>query len=229
MDDPRPSFAFSLLLPVIQLLVCIVVLRPYWFSLREHVRYHVQQFERVLSRNDQSNTQSPTMTNVVIGFEPEPESFDFRLATPAALNLPVGFVQLPIAFASNNGAEWAPGDMTLGEWRALTWPFLGLVFWWIAGRGFEALFAATQSRRFTIIRPSLHWLEVMIGFCFLVAGSSVAIVFAIGHNPTGLMTHWVFAAGASLWALLGAVIVTARILQSRIRRRVRREAIAYLP
>jgi len=211
------------------LLVCILLLQPYWSSLRAEVWRSIQGFEQSLLGNDQSRPQPAIVLNVTPALPAQPEPLEIRLTTPAALNLPVGFIQVPFVLFSPDRTEWAPDTMLLGEWRALSWPFLGLIFWWVAGRGLEAFFAAARGRRFAIIRPPLHWIEGTVGLSLFVLGSVAGLMFAFDLNPFVLMRDWVFAAGAGLWAVLGAVIVVARLLQWRIRRLARLQGIAYVP
>jgi hypothetical protein len=229
MDGPSPGFPYRWFLPVIQLLVCILVLQPYWFRLRTEVWRSIQGWEQSLLGNDESRPQPAIVLNATPDLPAPPEPVDIRLTAPAALNLPVGFVQVPFVLFSPDKTEWAPEGMLLEEWRGLSWPFLGLVFWWVAGRGLEAFFAAAGRRRFAIIRPPLHWIEVTVGLCLFVMGSVAGLMYAFGRNPFVLMRDWVFAAGAGLWAVLGAVIVVARLLQWRLRRLARIQGIAYVP
>jgi len=167
--------------------------------------------------------------NVTPDAQNPPPGIDPRLTTPAALNLPIGFVQVPFVFFSPEKAEWVPDGMLLSEWRALSWPFAGVIFWWLAGRGLEGFSAAAGSFRFAIIRPPLHWMEVIVGACLLLLGGAASVMFATGRNSYGLISDWVFAAGAGLWALLGAIVIVARLLQWRIRVRARIQGIAYVP
>jgi hypothetical protein len=56
-----------------------------------------------------------------------------RMRVPVLLSFPV----VP------DKREWTPRGMLPEEWRALTWPFAGILFWWCAGRGIAA--AAAQA------------------------------------------------------------------------------------
>jgi hypothetical protein len=228
MDAPSPGFPFRWLLPMLQLLVCIVILQPYWSSLRGQVSRDIQTYWESLLGTKPPRPQPAMVLNVT----PESQTqhpVDPRLTAAAALNLPVGALQLPFVFFTADKAEWAPEGMLLTEWRALSWPFVGLIFWWVAGRGLEAFSAAAGSRRFAIIRPPLHRIEVTIGLILFLAGSAAGALYAFDRDPAGLMTDKTFAAGAGLWAVLGSVIVVARLLQWRIRRRARIEGLAYVP
>jgi len=226
MDGPSPGFPFRWFLPMIQLLACIILLQPYWSSLRVEVSHLIVDFQQSLFGGQTVRPAPAMILNVVPDTAPEP--IDPRLTLPAALNLPVGCAQLPITFLSGQ-TEWVPEGMLVHEWRALSWPFVGMFFWWLAGRGLEAFGAAVSSRRFAIIRPPLHWAEVVVAACLFVFGAGSGLLFAWGRNPTGLITDRNFAVGAGLWALLGGVTVAARLFQWQIRRRARAEKVAYAP
>lgn len=226
MDTPSAGFPYRWFLPLIQLLACILLLQPYWSSLRTQVWQSIRDFEQSLL---QSNQQPAVVINVPPGLLPAPQPVDLHLATPAALNLPVGFIQVPFVLLSPDHTEWTPENMSLAEWRGLSWPFLGLVFWWLAGRGLEAFSAAAGHGRFAIIRPPLRSVDVTVGLSLFTMGSAAGLMYAFDQNPFLLMKDWVFATGAGLWAVLGAIIVVARLLQWRIRRRARAQGIAYVP
>src|SRR5262249_49985552 len=57
--------------------------------------------------------------------------------TVAAINLPAGLAQLPTGLLRADKTEWRPAAVDFLTWRAVTWPLLGMVVWWIAGRGGE--------------------------------------------------------------------------------------------
>ena len=227
MNAPSPGFPFRWLLPMIQLLVCMVMLQPYWFRFRSQVTRETKTYWQSLLGVSEAHPQPAMLLNITP--EEPAQPVDPRLTTPAALNLPVGFAQLPFVLLSQDRAEWTPEGMLLPEWRALSWPFAGILIWWLVGRGLEAFLAAARSRRFAIIRPPLHNVEVAIGLAVLVAGSALSMLYLVGRNPSGLVTDPLLAAGAGFWAVLGATMVFARVLQWRIRRRARMDGIAYVP
>ncbi|HEY6308341.1 MAG TPA: hypothetical protein VI488_17985 [Candidatus Angelobacter sp.] len=139
------------------------------------------------------------------------------METVAALNLPAGLVQLPYAIVSADKNDLMPSGMDLRVWRAITWPILGMVFWWIAGRGAEALVAAQQGR----LVPRIGWLETTIAFLLLAAGTTfvVGFVFFSGVDLHDL-TLQLFMITAILWAFLGSLTVAAKIAQGRLKRKL---------
>ena len=156
-----------------------------------------------------------------------------RLTTPAALNIPVGFIQIPFMIDNPPHSEWAPPGMWIREWRAVSWPFVGLIFWWMAGRGLEAIaagvrfFASSQreeAERQHRRAPKVHWIELLMGGALVAVGGASCYVLASGNGVLGLATDYVMAAGAGLWAMLGLVMVIAGIVQWRVRRAERQTA-----
>ena len=92
--------------------------------------------------------------------------WEVRNKVPMALNLPVFFLQLPYVILNPEKREWIPEGMSFDVWRALSWPFVGMVFWWFAGRGIEALCAALQS----MVRPRIGWVETLFAGILVVIG-----------------------------------------------------------
>jgi hypothetical protein len=137
----------------------------------------------------------------------------------AAFNLPGGMIQLPIDIARADKMEWMPPGMDMFFWRAATWPVINLVFWWIAGRATEALVSIPYRQ----LKPRISWAEAILGFLFVAGGVTllVGLVFwgtTAADRADGTFRR--FAAGAGLWAFLGALSVIARFRQWRLRRKM---------
>jgi len=140
-----------------------------------------------------------------------------QLLLPPALNLPVMFAQLPYVIANPDKTEWLPNGIPLEVWRATSWPFAGLLFWWLAGRGMEALDAALHRRKVSL---NIRWVEALVGlFEFVSGGLTVAVSISDTRQSLLMMT---LGAGGGLWMILGAVVVVAKFLQWRLRREQRR-------
>jgi hypothetical protein len=151
------------------------------------------------------------------------------------LNIPVGFIQIPFMLDNPDRSEWAPDGMWIREWRAVSWPFVGMIFWWIAGRGLEALgagirfFASSRkpdNQPGGVIRPPVYWIEVAAGASLIAVGGATCYVLSSREGVLGLATDYALAAGAGLWAALGVVIVGGGFMQWRVRRVRRREELA---
>lgn len=142
------------------------------------------------------------------------ENIERRTWIPQVLNLPSGFVQLPYVIFSSSKDEWVPPGFELMTWRAVTWPLLGVIFWWSAGRGIEAVLSA-QARE---IKPALSWAEIILAIFILVFTALTAIALAANSHPerdpefpTRL---WVCA--SVIWFLLAGSLITAKVLQWQI-------------
>lgn len=231
MSAERPPFPFRFFLPLVQLLACLALLWPQLPALSSQLRLAIRQFSaRVLG------TEPPESTEIVLDVSPIAPRRDqpldaLRMTMPAALNIPVGFIQIPFMLDNPARSEWAPTGMWIREWRAVSWPIVGMIFWWIAGRSLESIsagmryFAASEkeeaARRY-LLAPNLRPIEVAIGAALVVVGIGTCYVLTSGL--LGLATDYVLAAGAGLWALLGLIIIGAGILQWRVRRAQKQEA-----
>ena len=144
------------------------------------------------------------------------ERLERRQWVPITLNLPCSLVQLPYVILNPAKQEWIPRNMDLNTWRALTWPLVGFLFWWAAGRGIDALIAARRR----LICPRITWIEAITGaalslFCTI---ATVCLPLFSGHQDEDFPMKLVVA-GLGMWAVLGGVVVAARVAQWRVRRR----------
>jgi len=141
--------------------------------------------------------------------------------TVALLNLPAGVVQVPYIVMNRSKKEWMPSsEFDFKVWRAVTWPLLGTVFWWIAGRGAEAVAASRRK----ILVPQMHWIETVVGFLLFAMGTTFVFgfVFFAGQDRHDLILQ-VLAFAAGLWAFLGSLSFGAKIAQWRLRKRLTTE------
>jgi hypothetical protein len=214
----RPAFAFRWLLPITQLLLCVVVLWPLRTVLVQDVRDSIHAYRP--RRNPPSAPPEEEQMIVIplnsqrqLIFEQEQATLE-RQWVPITLNLPCGLVQLPFIISNPAKQEWIPRGMNFKTWRVISWPLAGLLFWWIAGRGIEGLIAARQR----LIYPRITWLETIIGaglcgFCAVAAVCLPLFTAPDVHFPMKL-----FVAALGMWAALGGVTVAARVMQWRQRR-----------
>ena len=98
-------------------------------------------------------------------------------------------------------------------WRALSWPFAGTIFWWLSGRGVEALRVVRRS----VVHPRMNMTETVwatILFCFGV----ISLVGILTSTPADRddIQFMALLAGGRLWGILGAVTIWTRFLQRRI-------------
>jgi hypothetical protein len=143
-------------------------------------------------------------------------SWQIRKAVPVALNLPVLVAQLPYVVLNPEKRQWVPKGMSFDVWRALSCPFAGMLLWWLAGRGIEALCSALQS----MVRPRISWAETLFAG-ILAAVGIVALVGIVTSTPADRndFAFVVLTGGALLWGALGTSTVAARLLQWRIAKR----------
>jgi hypothetical protein len=208
MTQQHRSFPFRWVLPVVQLVVCFVILWPVrrilFFETRESV--HPIRTQRVL---------------ILPSWTPEREGpvddwaniSELRFAAPSVLNFPVVVAQVPYLIIGRK--EWVPGGMSTRAWRALCWPFAGLIFWWFSGRGLEAL----RSARRSIIDPRLGWIETVFAAIFSCVGIAMLIgVITTTPDDRADLQFMALLAGGCLWGVLAGMTLTARFMQWRIRR-----------
>jgi hypothetical protein len=148
----------------------------------------------------------------------EYSDFEKRELVPQVLNLPSGLIQLPYVMLNPSKQERVPVGLDLMTWRVISWPLLGLVFWWSAGRGIDALLSAQSGS----VRPAISYAETAIGFALFLFCLVAAICFPIFvcNSPDPVFPCNLFAAGFGLWAVLAGIVVAARFVQWRLRKRV---------
>lgn len=232
MNGQHRAVPFRWILPAAQLLVCVAILWP----LRGELVSSVRSSAHAYRLHDESAQDAkvdirvlypdllPDFSNLSAVIE-EREYRDrflrLRLWGPALLNLPAMWLDLPRAIVTGGKNEWVPVGMSFQYWRALAWPLVGIVLWWIAGRGIEALIAAFRG----IVRPALTYVEVAIALLFALMG--IVLFVGVLLDPSSIHeVSWIFfSLAGAMWALLGATTIAARLAQWRIRRRIGTEAI----
>ena len=138
------------------------------------------------------------------------------------LNLPAILFQVPWIILSPDRSDWRPPGVDLYLWRAISWPLLAFVFWWIAGRALEALLAL----RYRVIAPRITMIEAVVAF-FIMAGGGMIVTFSLIFDFRKLYSDFdsaTLVTGGGLWTLLGALSVVARFRQWRLRRTIERSS-----
>jgi hypothetical protein len=134
----------------------------------------------------------------------------------AALNLPGGLPDLMYAILSPAHSEWTPRGMSMWMWRDLSWPIIGIFFWWLAGRSIEALLLS----RHKILLPTIRWWEVVVSFPALAFGAICAVP-CIDQSARAEFPFWMLlAVFGGMWFVLGASTPLAYFVQWRLRRRL---------
>ncbi|MFZ1975172.1 MAG: hypothetical protein WAU89_20170 [Candidatus Acidiferrales bacterium] len=137
---------------------------------------------------------------------------------PSALNLPAMIVDIPLNIWGPDQVEWTPEFIDFVTWRAITWPLVGILFWWIAGRAIDALRAA----RYRLVQPSIHWAETVLAVMTVAFGIimfMVPFMNASRHRDDGPPGPLLLSLAGMTWALLGGATIAARVIQWRIRRK----------
>jgi hypothetical protein len=126
-----------------------------------------------------------------------------------AINLPGIVIEILISFGTSWPATWHPEGLLFDTWRAISFPFFCLPFWWLIGRYADTFFSLRR----------LHWTYLLLGSVL----STIFIVMFLGlrfgmsaaeRNESDM--SWVFA-GIGLWAMLFALAPLAWLRQRRSR------------
>lgn len=135
---------------------------------------------------------------------------------PVALNFPVLVVQIPYILVRHPRREWVPRGMFPEQWRALAWPIAGIFFWWLVGRGIDALRAARKSSAL----PSITSVETAFAGLLFAIGI-VSLIGLITSTPDDRRDFQFLAllTGGLLWGVLAAFTIGARFFQWRIHKR----------
>jgi hypothetical protein len=212
--------AFRWILPIAQLLLSIALL----WTVRHELTRQVQDAMR-FSRVTESRAPTPDEVYAIVIPErltqeqkAELNTFESRKWLPSVLNLPSGLIQLPYVILSPSKQEWVPVGLDLMTWRAVSWPVVGVLFWWSAGRGIDALLALRRRR----VQPKLSITETVIGASLFAFCATAAICFPLvgrsEHDPDFPLR--LFSFGFAMWAVLGGTVVLGRLLQWRMTKRV---------
>lgn len=111
------------------------------------------------------------------------------------IDLPANVVELPIdRLLSTWPDTWYPAGFTVFSWRAVTFPFYALPFWWFIGLGSDTLLG----------RRRLAWPVLLLGstLCLLCLLGAIASTQE-GERPFDAPgVHLPIVVGAYLWALM---------------------------
>jgi hypothetical protein len=217
MSKSQASFALRWLLPIVQLTLCVTALWPWRVTL-------VHQIGRSLGAYQASNPSLPKAT-LADGTGASVSAYMYadqqQLRTlqaleshewvPLMLNLPSGLVQLPYVILNPAKEDWRPRGINLRTWRVISWPIIGILFWWCAGRGIEALIAGRRR----LVNPQITWPETVVAaVLFLFCGVTAVSLPLSGHDKSFPLILWVL--GSGTWALLAGLTIAARVLQWRL-------------
>jgi hypothetical protein len=220
MSEHSHYLPYRWILPIAQLLICAAVLWPIRSEIVLEIRASIHRYDPAAAMEPKHDFVLPHDLDLSLidpGWERSYRSKERRLLTPTLLDVPVGLLVIPYAIHNPAKTEWVPNQMDVKTWRAVSWPFIGIIFWWIAGRGVEALLAARRS----VINPLVGWVETAIGLVLLVWGLIILIMpLCAGDSDIDIPLVFISAAGI-LWTAFGGSVIMARIAQRGIRMRMR--------
>lgn len=222
MAQQCKGFPFRWVLPSVQLVVCLALLWPVRGLLRLGAEESIYSYFPPTPKG--AVVRDPGANIILPPVSPErqrtddaaAEIADIRMKAPLALNFPVLVWQLPYILVSPAKREWVPRGMSPDTWRSLSWPCLGLFFWWFLGRSVEALLAARRS----VVYPRISWIETSFALVLLSTGL-ITLVGILTTTPDDRrdLEFMALLAGGLLWGVLATVTITARFLQWRAAKR----------
>ena len=205
--------------PLAQLFLCAVILWPMRLMLVGQIRASLREYG---SSHDTAarNSVTPRLRSFDLS-DPDVQrsikTSEAREWAVAALNLPGGLPDLAYAILSPAHSEWTPRGMFMWTWRDLSWPFVGIFFWWLAGRSIEGLLFS----RHKILLPKIRWWEVVVSLPALALGATFAAGLCIDQNERTRFPLWMLlAAFGTMWLVLGASTSLGYFVQWRLRRRL---------
>lgn len=218
MPKSPASFALRWLLPIVQLILCVTALWPWRVTLTHQIGRAFGVYETPILPSPAANQVDGTGVSISAYMYADPQELRTLQALerhewiPLMLNLPSGLVQLPYAILNPANEDWRPRGINLRTWRVVSWPIIGILFWWCAGRGIEALIAGRRR----LVNPQITWPEtVMAVAVFLFCGfTAISLPLSAQHDRSFPLLLWIL--GAGTWALLAGVTIAARVLQWRL-------------
>ncbi len=207
--------------PVAQLFLCAAILWPMRPMLVGQIRASLREYG-ISHDTAEKDTGPPRLRPFDLSDLSEPDVqrririSEAREWLVAALNLPGGLPDLTDAILSAH-SEWIPRGMFMWTWRDLSWPIIGIFFWWLAGRSTEALLFS----RHQLLLPKIRWWEVVVSLPPLAFGAILAVSLCISQSARTEFPFWILLAVlGSIWLVLGASTPLAHFVQWRLRRRL---------
>jgi len=206
--------------PVAQLFLCAVILWPMRPMLVSQIRASLREYGLLHDTAAARNPVTPRLRPFDLS-DPDVQRririSEAREWAVVALNLPGGLPALTYAILSPANSEWTPRGMFMWTWRDLSWPIIGIFFWWLAGRSIEALLFS----RHKMLLPKIRWWEVVVSLPAFAFGAIWAVGLCIDQSARTKFPFWMLLAIlGSMWLVLGASTSVAYFVQWRLRRRL---------
>jgi hypothetical protein len=205
----HPVIPYRWVLPLAEILVCAALLWPWRGFIAWQLRATTHGYwPATIQEPEHLAIKLPMSIKTQQELKAEDLS-EIRISAPSLLNLPCAFLGLLRRHA-------VPSGFLPEFWRSFTWPFFGIVFWWIAGRGIEALVASRRG----LLSPAIKWIEVFVASLVVAIGALIWALFLSGPDGrSGFVFPWPSALAAGcMWILLGGATIAARVAQWRIRK-----------
>lgn len=208
----RRPFLFSLVLPLGQLLLCAVLimivcgpgsLMPVSSTGTIYVEAKNSVTEHA-SDGPVRPSETPTPPNRRIW------TAGHVLASIWLLNVPGSMVSMKLAAYGSTHQGFMARVLDGFASSQLSGSLVALPFWWIAGRGADALLAMRRN----VIAPRIHLPETAIAFLLLAGGVLFCILEVVAFFSDRAAP--MILAAMALWTFLGGITVRARYKQRRI-------------
>lgn len=126
-----------------------------------------------------------------------------RAHTMMAINLPGVLIQALISLPTSRNLSWHPAALLLDTWRALVFPFFALPFWWLVGRGLDAI----------VTKERLHWLLLLAGTVLFALCLSAVVAYSFPMSARDREELIWSMKGFTGWTIAFAVLPIAWIMQ----------------
>ena len=192
---PSRRIPCTLLLPLFSLtLFVVLVALPATLT---YIGLHQLTPPRFATAAQQHLSVEQTLISVAAS---EPKSFANLLN---GIDMPANFVELPIDKCSSAWPDtWYPPGLSVFTWRAISFPFYSLPFWWFAGFGLDILLKRRHSR----------WPVLLVGTLVFALFALLAVMLSLTHGVEDDRAVTIpIRIGEILWTLLFASFPAAWI------------------
>jgi len=210
---------FRWIFPLAQLFLCGVILWPTRPMLVGQIRASMREYG-VTHDTAARNLVAPRLIPFDLSdleVQRRIKVSEARELTVATLNLPGGLPDIAYAILSPAHSGWIPRGVLMWTWRDLSWPIIGIFFWWLAGRSIEALLFS----RHKILHPRIRLWEFVVSLPVVAFGAVWPVCLGFDRNARKEFPLWMMlAVFGGMWVALGASTSLAYFVQWRLRRRV---------
>ena len=213
----KARFSYRRVLPVAQLLIAVVALWPSRYLTLFQISQSIHAYVPATAQRPVPpiDIEIPTLTSQQQQEADRVARIEqLRMELPVTLNFPVLIAQLPYIVPVRK--ELVPHGFMRETWRAVSWPLAGVFFWWLAGRGVDAL----RTVRKSVVAPRITMAETIFAGLLFTFGV-VTLVGILTSTPDDRrdIDFLALIAGGLLWGILAVFTLAARFLQWRLMKR----------